>query len=349
MGFSGIVGHDRAVALLRQALQTDRLAHAYLFVGPAGVGKRRVALALAKAANCLRPLPDGDACGACAACRKIAAGIHPDVPVLTPEEGAIRIEQVRMLREEVGRRPYEGRRRVVLLDPAEALTEQAQNALLKTLEEPAGATTFLLLARQPEALLPTVVSRCQRVTFGPMPEALIAERLAATGIAADRAHALAALARGSIGDALTLAGGAVLESRDALLARLFPALERGAAACVEVAEEIARDREAFGETLDLLLTWCRDLLVTAVLGHPGLAANRDRADALAGAAGRFPVEALTGAVAATAAARDALEANANLRLTCEALLFRLRELLVPASGGDGDGSRREGEFRRPGA
>jgi DNA polymerase III gamma/tau subunit len=194
-----------------------------------------------------------------------------------------------------------------------------------------------------------VVSRCQRVTFGPVPEALIAQHLAATGLPADRAHALAALGRGSLGDALVLADGAVLESRDALLDRLFPALKRGAAACVEVAEEIARDREAFGETLDLLLTWCRDLLVTAVLGHPGLAANRDRADALVAAVGQFPVEALTGAVAAVAAARDALEANANPRLTCEALLFRLRDLLVPASGGDRDGSRREGELRRPGA
>jgi len=349
MGFAGIIGHDRAVALLRQALQTDRLAHAYLFVGPGGVGKHRVGLALARAANCLRSLPDGDACGACTACRKVAAGVHPDVLVLTPEGGTIRIEQVRALREEVSRRPYEGRRRVVLLDPAEALTEQAQNALLKTLEEPAGATTFLLLARRAEGLLPTVVSRCQRVTFGPMPEALIAQHLAATGLPADRAHALAALARGSVGDALALAGGAVLESRDALLDRLFPALKRGAAACVEVAEEIARDREAFGEALDLLLTWCRDLLVTAVVGHPGLAANRDRADALAAAAGQFPVEALTGAVAATAAAREALEANANPRLTCEALLFRLRDLLVPASGGGKDGTRREGELRRPGA
>ncbi len=349
MGFGGIIGQDRAASLLRQALRADRLAHAYLFVGPGGVGKRRVALALAKAANCLCPLPDGDACGSCAACRKVAAGVHPDVLLLTPEEGTLRIEQVRTLREEVTRRPYEGRRRFALLDPAEALTEQAQNALLKTLEEPAGATTFILLAQRTGTLLPTVLSRCQRLTFGPVPEALLARHLAAVGVPSDRARALAALARGSVGEALALAGGAALESRDALLARLFQALERGPAACVEVAEEIARDREGLGEALDLLLPWCRDLLVTAVLGHPGLAVNRDRADALAAAAGRFTVEALAGAVAAVAAARAALETNANPRLTCEVLLFRLRDLLIPASGGNGDAARREGELRRPGA
>ena len=349
MGFGGIIGQDRAVALLRQALRADRLAHAYLFVGPEGVGKRRVAFALAQAGNCLHRLPDGDACGACAACRKIAAGVHPDVLLLIPEETTVRIEQVRALREEVGRRPYEGKRRFALLDPAEALTEQAQNALLKTLEEPAGATTFILLAQRAGALLPTVVSRCQRLTFGPVPEALIARHLAAAGVPGDRAHALAAQARGSVGGALALAGGAVLETRDALLSRLFPALEQGPAACVEAAEEIARDREGLGEAFDLLLTWCRDLLVTAVLGHPGLAVNRDRADTLAAAAGRFPVKALAEAVAAVAAAREALETNANPRLTCEALLFRLRELLAPASGGDRNGTHREGELRRPGA
>jgi len=349
MGFGGIIGQDRVIALLRRALRADRLAHAYLFVGPGGVGKRLVALALAQAANCLRPLPDADACGACAACRKVAAGAHPDVRLLTPEEGTLRVEQVRALREEVGRRPYEGRRRFALLDPAEALTEQAQNALLKTLEEPAGATTFILLAQRAGGLLPTVVSRCQRLAFSPVPESLLARHLAGEGVPADRAVAVAALARGSVGNALALAGGAILESRDALLTRLFPALERGPAACAEVAEEIARDRESLGEALDLLLTWCRDLLVTAVLGHPGLAANRDRADALRGAAARFPAAALAEAVPAVAAAREALEANANPRLTCEALLFRLRDLLIPASGGNGDATRREGELRRPGA
>lgn len=349
MGFAGILGHERAVALLRLALRADRLAHAYLFLGPEGVGKRRVATALAQAANCLRPLPDGDACGTCAACRKVTAGVHPDLLLVTPEEGTVRIEQIRALREEVARRPYEGRRRFALVDPAEALTEQAQNALLKTLEEPAGATTVILLARQAGGLLPTVVSRCQSVAFGPVPEALIARHLAATGVAADRAVALAALARGSVGDALALAGGTVLENRDALLSRLFPALERGPAACVELADEIAREREGLGEALDLLLTWCRDLLVTAVLGHPGLAVNRDRTDALAAAAARLPVEGLPAAVAAVAAAREAFEGYANPRLTCEALLFTLRDLLVPAAGGDGHGSRREGQLRRPGA
>ncbi|HEV8662356.1 MAG TPA: DNA polymerase III subunit delta' [Candidatus Methylomirabilis sp.] len=349
MGFEGILGHERAVGLLRQALRADRLAHAYLFVGPEGVGKRRVALALAQAANCLRPPPEGDACGSCAACRKVAAGSHPDVLHLTPDEGTLRIDRVRALREEVGRRPYEGRRRFALLDPAEALTEQAQNALLKILEEPPGSTTFILLAGRAETLLPTVVSRCQRLAFGSVSEALIARHLAGAGVAADRAAALAALARGSVGKALALAGGALLENRDALVGRLFPALERGPAACVELAEEIARDREDLGEALELLLTWCRDLVVTAVLGHPRLVVNRDRADALAGAAGRFRVGALTKSVAAVGAAREALEANANPRLTCEALLFRLRDLLVPAPGGDGNATRREGELRRPGA
>jgi DNA polymerase-3 subunit delta' len=161
----------------------DALPPSLIFAGPAGVGKRLTAIAVAQALNCQRPSPQApshqpraaspeppapsiDACGACAACTRIARGVHPDVLVLEPgDNGSIRIDQVREVIDRAAYRPFEGRRRVVIIDPADALVAAAQNALLKILEEPPSSSIFILVAPRPDVLLPTVRSRCIRLWF----------------------------------------------------------------------------------------------------------------------------------------------------------------------------------------
>src|SRR5512136_168368 len=195
MPFSEIIGQDRAVDALRAALRRGGLHHAYLFAGPEGVGKGMAARLLAQAANCERD--DGDACGACPPCRKIARGVHPDVLIVERERDMARagrwepkggrtpsrdivVDQVRELVDRrLSLRRFEGRRRVVVVDPADAMNPQAQNAILKTLEEPPPDTTLVLVASGADALLPTVRSRCLRLAFSPLPEAMLVERLVA--------------------------------------------------------------------------------------------------------------------------------------------------------------------------
>ena len=184
MPFRDVIGHRRILELLARSTARDSLPPSLIFAGPVGTGKRLTATALAQTLNCLHPISTTDstdpatqprvsqqfttldACGSCAACTRIARGAHPDVLVLEPgDNGSIRIEQVREAIDSAAYRPFEGRRRVVIIDDADALVPAAQNALLKTLEEPPPSSVFVLITARPDMLLPTVRSRCIRLWF----------------------------------------------------------------------------------------------------------------------------------------------------------------------------------------
>ena len=182
MPFAGIVGHRRLLSLLTRAIARGTLPPSLLLAGPRGIGKRMTATAIATTLNCLHPRPAGafetDACGECQSCRRIARGVHPDVVVVEPGDlGTISIEAVREVIDRANYRPFEGRRRVVIVDEADALMPQAQNALLKTLEEPPSASVFVLVSSMADALLPTVRSRCRPLRFGELATAEVAEVL----------------------------------------------------------------------------------------------------------------------------------------------------------------------------
>src|SRR3990172_9866597 len=171
MPFQQIAGHRRLLQLMAAAAVRGSLPPSLIFAGPDGVGKRMAAVALAQLVNCASPVTgaDGapDACGACASCRRIARQVHADVLIIEPQEsGSIKIEQIREAIDRAAYRPFEGRRRVVIIDEADAIVEPAQNALLKTLEEPPPASAFVLVTARPDLLLATVRSRCQRLRFG---------------------------------------------------------------------------------------------------------------------------------------------------------------------------------------
>jgi DNA polymerase-3 subunit delta' len=172
MPFRDVVGHVRLIDLLSRSVAGATLPPSLLFAGPAGVGKHLTALAVAQALNCINPTKGSglraqgtiDACGVCPACTRIARGVHPDVLFVSPgESGAIKIDQVRDVVDRAQYRPFEGRRRVVIIDEADALVTAAQNALLKTLEEPTPSSVFILVTARPDMLLPTVLSRCPQL------------------------------------------------------------------------------------------------------------------------------------------------------------------------------------------
>lgn len=289
MPLRDVHGHNRLIALLKRSVAGASLPPSLLFAGPDGVGKRKTAVGLAQALNCLSPR-DGDACGSCTACTRIARGVHPDVTILEPEDsGAIKIEAVRDLVERAAYRPFDGRRRVVIVDDADALVPQAQNALLKTLEEPPASSVFILVSARPDVLLPTVRSRCPQLRFRPLSPGDIAAVLVARGAGESEARAVAATANGSLAEALEAAGTDLVDARDVAQRVLTHAgVERDPARRIELARELlaktgsggAADREQLSSYLRAMASLLRDAEILSTGADASALANADARPAL---------------------------------------------------------------------
>jgi DNA polymerase-3 subunit delta' len=325
MPFRDVAGHRSLLSLLALSVVRGTTPATLLLAGPAGVGKWRVAVALAQALNCADRQPDGDACGRCRSCDRIARGMHVDVIALEPDDTAkIKIDTVRDVLEGCGYRPFEGQRRVVLIRDAETLVEAAQNALLKSLEEPPPATVFVLTSAAPESLLRTVRSRTMRLTFGRVPADDVAAVLVRDhGMAAAEARRLAMLADGRPGAALALASSDGADTRDAaadlLRAAGAPDLNaRLAIAKAVVGEKKAeRSRVEMQAVLRAASSLVRDVAALHAQADPRILANGDVPDVLARLAKTLTPEASRRAFATLDRGQTALERNAGIKLVAE--------------------------------
>ena len=328
------VGHRKAIESLERAVENGRLSHAYLLTGPPRVGKRTLALDIARAVNCLdssRP------CASCRQCDRITQGLHADVYVvgLLPFESddtrtrtAISIDQVREAQRMATLKPYEGAGRVFIFENAELLSEQAANALLKTLEEPPAQVTLVLLATAAELLPETIVSRCTVIRLRPLSHALVEEVLRDVhGATAELATRIARASHGRLGWALeALADPSLLEARADQLGELLAAthgtLEQRFDLASSLATRFTRDRTDAGRVLALWLGWWRDVMV-ASHGSPELVANVDHRRHVDAAAGSLAPRQIADAISAINETWDRLDANVNPRLALEGLMLRL--------------------------
>jgi len=331
MPFRDICGQDRPVRLLRRAWAGGRLAQAYCFAGPSGVGKRTTAVALAQAVKCLSPVaaPSGgegpDACGACRACTRVAAGQHPDVTLIAPEEKTvITIDQIRGLAARAGLRAYEGTVKVWILDPAHEMQEPAANAFLKTLEEPAAGSLFILVTTGFSALLPTIRSRCQEIRFTALAEEHLRTILERHGRNSEDVAAAAATAGGSAERALALDAPERCAMRARLVAEVWNALH-SLPALLDQAERLAKDGEGLEDALEALLAFTRDAAVAGIgpAGAPLLSAER-RAE-VARVTGDAPLAAVLQVHAAQREAQQALAWHAQPRFAAERMLLKMRQ------------------------
>lgn len=343
--FDSIVDQDRPVQILTTFLEKGTIPHALLFTGIEGVGKQTAAMVFAMACNCKGKDPRRfeqdnrdscdrhphrsahEPCGKCGPCRKIESGNHPDIIHIKPSGDYIRIAQIRTLIEILALKPYEARRRVVIISRAQTMNPAAGNALLKMLEEPPDRTILILIAEQGADLLPTVASRCQHIRFNPISReslaALLKERNGATE---DEALLIAGMANGSLTRAQTmhrtdwilwrnwLIEASGLDQPATLSARPVTLL-------LAFAEKIAGNKESIFEALEVMKSWLRDLIVSYY--RPETVINADVKEKIQQTSQKISIKSLLKMIGVIQKAQKDLDARANARLTLEVMMMRL--------------------------
>ena len=332
-----VVGQTRALSLLQRSLERGSLAHAYLLIGPAHVGKMTLALNLAQALNCEGTEPP---CGGCAPCQKIASGKHADVQVIDLGSGGnsadaesrvkISVEQIEQLQHSASLPPFEGKYKVFIIDGVESLSIGAANRLLKTLEEPVGKVIFILLTTNESLLPPTIVSRCQRLELVPLVTGEVEVALTSKwGVESQKAKLLGRLSGGCLGWAVAVAGDdGLLQQRaewlDGLLDIINADYEQRFAYVAQLVEKFSQNRELVQERLDLWLDWWHDLLLVKVDCIDSVT-NVDRLGTLTEMTKSYNLAQIRAFIDSIRVAGEQLKLNANPQLVLEVLMLSIPE------------------------
>ena len=322
MSFRDIKGQDRAILFLKGTLTSSRVAHAYIFFGPEGIGKKLAALNFAKALNCASNA-FSEPCDNCISCKKIDNMNHPDIFLLEPEkEGvSLKIEKIRELIKNIALKAYEGKRKVYIINDAHLATQEAQNALLKTLEEPPSASVVILITDKIGSLYSTIRSRAQVVKFFPLKvDAVKAILIKAYKMEDVKAHILAGLAAGSAGKALRYADADIFDKRNTLLRAL--ASVKAEFFNLDFFEDVPKERLRL--YLDMMLAWYRDILVAKTVSGevPGLV-NIDRREEISSEAKNQRIEKVADIINQIISMGSFLDQNANPKLAMSVLGLKI--------------------------
>jgi DNA polymerase-3 subunit delta' len=327
--FSRLVGQEKARTLLGRALESGKLAHAYLFRGPDGVGKQLFARSLAAAVNC-RQRQGMDACGHCSSCRKYSSANHPDFLVIRPEKGTIKIDRIREMTQALSYPPYESSVRVVLLEDIHTMRAEAANSLLKTLEEPPANNLLILTAAAARDVLTTISSRCQMIPFFSLGQeetvqVLLREK---PDLDQETARLLARLSEGCPGQALLFYRSEMVALWRELVALVSDPENDGSkdvGLLLQAAEKMAGLKEDLLPLFGLLRIWLRDLLVAGSLGQEGndLVAMGEAPKGINWK--HWNSRYLFDKLQAVDRAEKELARNCNRILVCEVLLFQLQQ------------------------
>jgi DNA polymerase-3 subunit delta' len=329
-----LIGNERIKKLLRRAVAEGRIGQSLLMAGPRGVGKFRFAIALAQALNCER-VADGKACESCVPCLRIERGEHADVRTILresrdpsfkkePKSQFIKVDQIRSMCEQAQFRPYEGRRRVFIIDDAEWLRLEAANSLLKTLEEPPSTSLVILVTSKPYVLIETIRSRCQMLGFAPLSAAEIERHLHSKKMPVDEARLRARLSRGSIGHALEIDLDGYREVRDTMLDVIENAgVTRDIAKLIGANEHIGRklDKDEFEDHIDVMMVLLGDLFHLKLDPIEGSLTNSDIAERLSPVADKISLEQINIWVERIEETLLALQRNVNRQLAMDAMLI----------------------------
>ncbi|MGD1010003.1 MAG: DNA polymerase III subunit delta' [Candidatus Aminicenantales bacterium] len=326
MAFKDIAGNNRVKKILKLALERDRVPNSLLFCGPEGIGKRPMALALAKALNCAAA--PGDSCGRCPACLAIDEGRFPDVMEFSGEAKDISIEQIRFIKQMAYLKPMMGRKRVFILDDADKMSPDASNSLLKVLEEPPLFSHFVLVTASPFLILPTILSRCQTLAFSAVSKEEIEEILVDRDLPKEQARVLSLLVDGNLERALELEWDEVQGLKDEAW-KLFEMMlsGRNASRFLERFGSLGKSaQEDFGQTLEIFSSFTRDMLLLELGGDPRFLLNPDYESGLREAAAKLPARRALALLADLDFVLTELEKNLNKNLLAATFFSNFGEL-----------------------
>ncbi len=321
-----VIGHQWAIEMLKRSLLKGRQRHAYLVSGAPSLGKRTLALAFASALNCEAADLAARPCGACRACHAIYRSSDPDLIIAEGDEGApLKIDEIREVTRLLALKPYAARYRIAILVEFDQVASLAQDALLKTLEEPADHAILIVVASSAERVLPTIRSRAQMIPLRPAPLGLIKSALVERGCEEERADLIARLSGGRTGWALAaMRDNEPLAFRAEMLDRLRDLVAGGRLKRIKMAEELnkhfGRDKTAMRRILEIWLTYWRDVLLKCH-DSPVKPCNSDRAAEIRALATRIEPSEARVALESTSRTIDALSTNANVRLALDALFL----------------------------
>ncbi|HCB00822.1 MAG TPA: DNA polymerase III subunit delta' [Anaerolineae bacterium] len=320
-----ILGHEWAVDMLRQHVARGDIRHAYLLSGSPGIGKRTLALRLAQALNCEKPISAGTPCFTCRTCKQIDSMAHPDLTIIQAETegGTLKVEQVRDIQRTLNLKPYQSPYRVAIFLRFHEANANAANALLKTLEEAPSHAILILTAENPEQLLPTINSRCEILRLRPLPIEAITNDLIGKGLDEDRARLLAHISGGRPDFARKLVDDVnLLEKRDEQLNDLQTLLPAARVEKFAYADKLAKDKDIMRQTILVWLSYWRDVLLR-VAGAETPLINIDRNMEIEFLAGRLDLSSVRKVVSNLEGVLEKMDRNVNSRLLAEVLLLDL--------------------------
>ncbi len=325
-GFHDILGHEAVKQHFQKAIEAHKISHAYILAGEAGMGRKSLANAFAMTLLCEKG--KSEPCMECHACRQVLSGNHPDLIHVTHEKSTIGVDDIReQINDTIMIRPYSSYYKIYIVDEAEKMTVQAQNALLKTIEEPPGYAVIILLTTNPEAFLPTILSRCIQLKLRPLRDSVVQEYLAGSlQVPEKEARLYAAFARGNLGKAIRLAGSS--EFRHLYDEMVYMLKSVKTMELSELLDRIKRwkDEELdIGECLDFMQVWYRDALMFKVTKDPDLLIFRDEFIALDKLSKTTGYDGFEKILEAIDKARVRLEANVNMELAMELMLLVMKE------------------------
>ncbi len=326
MGFDFILGQEKAIDTLQKSIERNQLAHAYLFEGAKGIGKKTIALELAAAILCnsnnSRP------CGRCNSCIKVNSGNHPEVKIIK-EESVIKVDEIRELIKDIQLKPYEGTKKVYIICDADKMNSQGQNALLKTLEEPPNYATLILLTSKGNSLLPTIVSRCQAIKLNPTSLTNIKEYLMNNkSIDNDRAQVLAAFSGGIIGRALELLDSPdFYERREGVINLCSDLMSLNLIKVLDKITFFEEQKSNIEEVLDLMISWYRDIFVYKETKNIELVINVDKIEQMNLNVRGINLGKLREVIFIIENAKNNLKSNVQFHLNIEVMLLNIQEVL----------------------
>ena len=330
MRFSDIIGQERAKRILIRAIRTKRIPHALLFSGIPGTGKKSLAKALALFLNCYSSTDEGG-CGICQSCKQLLSGNSPDLILIEPEKekgrfSRITIEDIREINKRTSFSPF-GNYRVIIIDKAESMTDEAANSFLKLLEEPPDRNIFILNTAEPLNLLPTIVSRCQKIQFYPIPSSHIAKWLIKNKkLDFDTATVLSKICGGSLGKAISLIEKGFLKKREEWISFLIQLHTMDRDRLFSAAEKYSELKDEITDVLMTWQSWLRDIMTIKDCKGKELLINRDLSHMVEKISDRYDTKSLVDSLMLLYKAEQDIYKNRNIGLVIKNLLLGLQEL-----------------------